>query len=418
MQLQAILCLGNKLKPAALLVSWRLSEKRETGPSRRNPGSFFLAHLPRLVVGVLPFLDPRKKRARGGHCGAAGARGVVVTPRLANPTVCQTPMADQTDSQVLWGPPVLPGSLPLLLLASRVTPEPQPRLLAPPPNSPPQGRVVFQDPGVRAPSLALLLSLNIKIARVSIQIHALDKRLQTTKTSSFGGAKTHASSQKLLPRIPGAATQNSPRFASRPHPTPKRRRPNPKEKPSRPPLTPLSLGDGSPRHLPSPPTPPRGHHVPLPPPLLRSVRLPPLDTMDPAYEELERRSRYLSALVRRTRLGDPPEPEPEAEAAEAKADVEPGLKAAPRVGEEGKGGKEEAKTKERTAVEGKAAKEMAAAEGKAAKERKVAVCVRAADMPLPLQRRAVRIAVEAVGAMPRLESKRLALALKKYAPET
>nr|CAB3484767.1 unnamed protein product [Digitaria exilis] len=135
--------------------------------------------------------------------------------------------------------------------------------------------------------------------------------------------------------------------------------------------------------------------------------------MDPAYEELERRSRYLSALVRRTRLGDPPEPEPEAEAAEAKADVEPGLKAAPRVGEEGKGGKEEAKTKERTAVEGKAAKEMAAAEGKAAKERKVAVCVRAADMPLPLQRRAVRIAVEAVGAMPRLESKRLALALKK-----
>nr|CAB3487296.1 unnamed protein product [Digitaria exilis] len=133
--------------------------------------------------------------------------------------------------------------------------------------------------------------------------------------------------------------------------------------------------------------------------------------MDPAYEELERRSRYLSALVRRTRLGDPPEPEPEAEETEAKANVEPRLKAAPRVGEEGKGGKEEAK--ERTAVEGKAAREMAAAEGKAAKERKVAVCVRAADMPLPLQRRAVRIAVEAVAAMPRLESKRLALALKK-----
>ncbi|RLM66632.1 hypothetical protein C2845_PM16G10010 [Panicum miliaceum] len=128
--------------------------------------------------------------------------------------------------------------------------------------------------------------------------------------------------------------------------------------------------------------------------------------MDPASEELERRSRYLSALVRRTRLTDPPQPEPEPEAAEeAKADaVEPGLKAAPRVGEEGKGGKEvETKAKERAAVKAKAKGEG----------RKVAVCVRAADMALPLQRRAVRIAVEAVAAMPRLETKRLALALKK-----
>ena len=131
--------------------------------------------------------------------------------------------------------------------------------------------------------------------------------------------------------------------------------------------------------------------------------------MDPASEELERRSRYLSALVRRTRLADPPQPEPEPEVAEeAKADaVEPGLKAAARVGE-GKGGKEEegeAKAKERAAVTAKAKGE---GEG-----RKVAVCVRAADMALPLQRRAVRIAVEAVAAMPRLETKRLALALKK-----
>ena len=130
--------------------------------------------------------------------------------------------------------------------------------------------------------------------------------------------------------------------------------------------------------------------------------------MDPASEELERRSRYLSALVRRTRLADPPQPEPEPEVAEeAKADaVEPGLKAAARVGEEGKGGKEEegeAKAKERAAVTTKAKGEG----------RKVAVCVRAADMALPLQRRAVRIAVEAVAAMPRLETKRLALALKK-----
>ncbi|RLM75474.1 putative dynein light chain type 1 family protein [Panicum miliaceum] len=132
--------------------------------------------------------------------------------------------------------------------------------------------------------------------------------------------------------------------------------------------------------------------------------------MDPAFEELERRSRYLSALVRRTRLADPPEPEPEA-AEEAKADaVEPGLKAAPRVGEEEMGGKEEeAKAKERAAVKAKESAPVKA-EGEG---RKVAVCVRAADMALPLQRRAVRIAVEAVAAMPRLETKRLALALKK-----
>ncbi|CAN6239739.1 unnamed protein product [Urochloa humidicola] len=131
--------------------------------------------------------------------------------------------------------------------------------------------------------------------------------------------------------------------------------------------------------------------------------------MDPAFEELERRSRYLSALVRRTRLADPPQPEsePEEEVTEGKADVEePGLlKAAPRVGEERKEG---AKAKETAAVEAKGEGKTKVAEG-----RKVTVCVRAADMPLPLQRRAVRIAVEAVAAMPRLESKRLALALKK-----
>jgi hypothetical protein len=39
----------------------------------------------------------------------------------------------------------------------------------------------------------------------------------------------------------------------------------------------------------------------------------------------------------------------------------------------------------------------------------VTVKMRVEDMPLPLQRRAVRIAAEAVAAMPKLESKRLAL---------
>ena len=129
---------------------------------------------------------------------------------------------------------------------------------------------------------------------------------------------------------------------------------------------------------------------------MHSARPPTMG--DRASEELERRSRYVSALVRRTRLADPPQPEPEvAEGAKADAAV-PGLKAAARVGEEG-----EAKAKERAAVTAKAKGEG----------RKVAVCVRAADMALPLQRRAVRIAVEAVAAMPRLETKRLALALKK-----
>ncbi|WVZ85972.1 hypothetical protein U9M48_032825 [Paspalum notatum var. saurae] len=96
-------------------------------------------------------------------------------------------------------------------------------------------------------------------------------------------------------------------------------------------------------------------------------------------------------LVRRTRLADTPKPDstepPEVKVVETKAsDVEPK----------------------------KVEKARAKGEGKAAEaERKVTVCVRAADMPLPLQRRAVRVAVEAAAAMPRLESKRLALALKK-----
>ncbi|KAM0881216.1 hypothetical protein ACQ4PT_033097 [Festuca glaucescens] len=126
--------------------------------------------------------------------------------------------------------------------------------------------------------------------------------------------------------------------------------------------------------------------------------------MDPAYDELERRSRYLSSLVRRTRLADPPQPEPEPE---PEQEPEPKLKvvrkpaAEPSEGE-GKGGKAEVKEGE--------VKAKGATNGE---ERKVAVRVRAADMPLPLQRRAIWIAREVLLATPRLESKRLALALKK-----
>ncbi|KAM0833185.1 hypothetical protein ACQ4PT_064425 [Festuca glaucescens] len=126
--------------------------------------------------------------------------------------------------------------------------------------------------------------------------------------------------------------------------------------------------------------------------------------MDPAYDELERRSRYLSSLVRRTRLADPPQPESEPE---PEQEPEPKLKvvrkpAAERSEGEGKGGKAEVKERE--------VKAKGATNGE---ERKVAVRVRAADMPLPLQRRAIWIAREVVLATPRLESKRLALALKK-----
>ncbi|KAE8808815.1 dynein light chain 4, axonemal-like [Hordeum vulgare] len=125
--------------------------------------------------------------------------------------------------------------------------------------------------------------------------------------------------------------------------------------------------------------------------------------MDPAQEELERRSRYLSSLVRRTRLHDPPQPEPEPEP-ELKVERKP---AAEPSGGEGKAVKAEAKDNREAKVKGGAA----SGEG-----RKVAVRVRAADMPLPLQRRAIWIAREVVLSTPRLESKRLALALKKVLP--
>ncbi|KAF0890426.1 hypothetical protein E2562_002803 [Oryza meyeriana var. granulata] len=131
--------------------------------------------------------------------------------------------------------------------------------------------------------------------------------------------------------------------------------------------------------------------------------------MDRASEELERRSRYLSSLVRRTKLADPPEPEPEPEP-ERERDVVPKLAAEPSAGE-GKGGKV---VEARGEKEVKELEEEKATKGEGnGEERKVAVRVRAADMPPALQRRAIRVALEASAAMPRIDSKRLALALKK-----
>ncbi|WVZ74866.1 hypothetical protein U9M48_022987 [Paspalum notatum var. saurae] len=140
--------------------------------------------------------------------------------------------------------------------------------------------------------------------------------------------------------------------------------------------------------------------------------------MDPASEELERRSRYLSSLIRRTKLGaapapappppPQPEPEPEPEAAVVKREA---ARAALPVEEEKE--KREVKDEGEERGDGKKGKEEVRGKDDDGAGRKVTVRVRAADMPLPLQRRAIRLAYEAIAAMPRLDSKRLALALKK-----
>ncbi|CAO2039394.1 unnamed protein product [Urochloa humidicola] len=152
--------------------------------------------------------------------------------------------------------------------------------------------------------------------------------------------------------------------------------------------------------------------------------------MDPASEELERRSRYLSSLIRRTKLSaapasaPPPAPLPEPEPALATPKPEPAVgrrereeaKPAPVAVVEEKE-KREVKEEEEVGTDGKGkeikGKECGGGLKKEEGTRKVSVRVRAADMPLPLQRRAIRLAYEAIAAMPRLDSKRLALALKK-----
>jgi dynein light chain LC8-type len=206
--------------------------------------------------------------------------------------------------------------------------------------------------------------------------------------------------------------------------------------------------------------------------------------MDPASEELERRSRYLSSLIRRTKLSAapahllPPVPEPEPQVApvpeagagagklplpvpgeaepavaekekrEVKVKEEPTVEREVREGRvvvgpaekekkqevmkgggdgKGKQGDEPRKASVRVVV-GPADKEKKKQEvmkgggdGKGKQDdepRKAPVRVRAADMPLPLQRRAIRLAYEAIAAMPRLDSKRLALALKKVCTST
>ncbi|KAF0928983.1 hypothetical protein E2562_011071 [Oryza meyeriana var. granulata] len=138
--------------------------------------------------------------------------------------------------------------------------------------------------------------------------------------------------------------------------------------------------------------------------------------MDPASEELEQRSRYLSSLIRRTKLHaapalapPPPTPPPEPE---TKLELEIEARREPEgVQEAAKAAAAAAAVVEKREVNEGVAQGKGKEKGK--EERKVLVRMRAADMPLAMQRRAVRLAYDAIAAMPRLDSKRLALALKK-----
>ncbi|ONK66203.1 uncharacterized protein A4U43_C06F5300 [Asparagus officinalis] len=95
--------------------------------------------------------------------------------------------------------------------------------------------------------------------------------------------------------------------------------------------------------------------------------------MDAASDELERRSRHLSSLIQRTKLKSEEEEK-----------------------EKGKEEEEEEEVKE---------------EGDPQEQRNVKV--RAADMSLAMQRKAFRCAREVMKEMTKLDSKKLALALKK-----
>jgi dynein light chain LC8-type len=159
--------------------------------------------------------------------------------------------------------------------------------------------------------------------------------------------------------------------------------------------------------------------------------------MDPASEELERRSRYLSSLIRRTKLTAAPAPLPPTPSPEPETKLELELererspvrraKLSPAPAPPPSTPHPEPETKleqepipNRKLVEAKAVVEKREVQdgdekgkAKGKEERKVSVRVRAADMPVALQRRAVRLAYDAVAATPRVDGKRLALALKK-----
>lgn len=109
--------------------------------------------------------------------------------------------------------------------------------------------------------------------------------------------------------------------------------------------------------------------------------------VDAASEELERRSKYLSSLIERTKV-------------KAESDQEEATK-------------ERRKNKEKVKEEDRRGEAVRREGEELDKEFMKKIRVRAADMAPALQRRAFRCAREVFDTMPKLESKRLALALKK-----
>lgn len=130
--------------------------------------------------------------------------------------------------------------------------------------------------------------------------------------------------------------------------------------------------------------------------------------MDRASEELERRSQYLSSLIQRSRtLVDADQVKKEV--------VEATDKPINREQQRKKGNEGDERLEERK----KAVREGDRYDGnptlgeKKKQNQPPNVKVRAADMPLALQKRAFQCAHETLTSMPKLESKRLAFALKK-----
>ncbi|CAL9042979.1 uncharacterized protein LOC135648393 [Musa acuminata AAA Group] len=144
-----------------------------------------------------------------------------------------------------------------------------------------------------------------------------------------------------------------------------------------------------------------------------------------ASEELERRSQYLSSLVQRTKImGD----NAAAAADHDKKEVVESTAAKPERREQLRQWSQQ-RMQEKEVVEESREKKKGVGDGdrcvgdvrdppqgqqqQQQKEEEMNVKVRAADMSLALQKHAFRCARETLTSMPKLESKRLALALKK-----
>ncbi|WOK91928.1 hypothetical protein Cni_G00619 [Canna indica] len=139
--------------------------------------------------------------------------------------------------------------------------------------------------------------------------------------------------------------------------------------------------------------------------------------MEGASEELERRSQYLSSLIQRTKIrGDAPvsasadQVKKEVVEAKAKPDRRDQIDLRQQRKQE-KEAEKEGIEKKKPVGDGNRCDDGDPAKGKQQQEPNVKI--RAADMPPALQKRAFRCARETLASMPKLESKRLALALKK-----